>query len=186
MDDEENTTGLSSGAGVVITCDSADGTDRYIGYVIGMDDLYLYAKVTHTWGERSAEVTSESLEVLKGILAQRPVWLLRVQVAWRARVIPLWLSKDQLVEVLSDVMQLEAIEKAGPQGGFVAEALPTEMSLPHFSVRNIKSLADVLGGTVLAGLDFAPDVEYTEGENVLTTEEGEDGDTSAESGTNDG
>jgi hypothetical protein len=148
---------------------------------MGMDDLYLYAKVTHTWGERLAEVTSESVEVLKGILHQRPTWALRLQVLRRG-ILPLWLNKEQLVEVLSDAMQYEAIEKAGPQGGFVAEALPTEMSLPHFSVRNIKSLADVMGGSVLASLDFAPNVEYTEGETIVDQEEGEDGNTSAESG----
>jgi hypothetical protein len=179
MDDEETTTGFSNGAGVVITCDVADGTEKYIGYVMGMDDMYIYAKVTHTWGERLAEVTSESLELLKGILSQRPLWLLRVQVLTKARVFPLWLNKEQLVEVLSDAMQNEAIEKAGPQGGFIAEALPMEMSLPHFSVRNIKSLADVLGGSVLAGLDFTPVEVYTEESEV---EEGEHGDTTAEDG----
>jgi hypothetical protein len=89
------------------------------------------------------------------------------------------LNKEQLVEVLSDAMQNEAIEKAGPQGGFIAEALPMEMSLPHFSVRNIKSLADVLGGSVLAGLDFTPVEVYTEESEV---EEGEHGDTTAEDG----
>lgn len=180
MDDEETTTGLASGAGVVITCDVPEGVEKYIGYVIGMDDLYLYAKVTHTWGERAAEVTPESVEVLRQILIQRPLWLLRVQVLWKARVSPLWLTKDQLVDVLSYTMQQDAIAQAGIQGGFVAEALPLEMSLPHFSVRNIKSLADVMGGSVLSSLDFAPEAEYT-GES----EEGEDGDDSAEDAKSD-
>lgn len=175
MDDDETTTGLTHGAGVVITCDSVDGTEKYIGYVIGMDDLYLYAKVTHSWGESRAEVTEESVEQLRQILLQRPVWALRLNVLMKG-ILPLWLNKDQLVEVLSDVMQAEAVEQAGMQGGFVAEVLPTEMSLPHFSVRNIKSLADVMGGSVLAGLDFAPDSEYTE----ESDEEGEHGDSGAE------
>jgi hypothetical protein len=175
MDDEEQmSVGFSSGAGVVITCDIPDGsTEKYIGYVVGMDDVYLYAKVTHTWGEHSAEVTPESVSVLEGILSQRPEWLLRLQVL-RKGVFPLWLNKEQLVAVLSGVMQREAVEQAGPQGGFIAEALPTEMSLPHLSVRNIKSLADVMGGSVLASLDFAPNDEYTE------SEEGDDGDDSTE------
>lgn len=177
MDDDETTAGLSAGAGVVITCDNVEGTEKYIGYVIGMDDLYLYAKVTHTWGESKAEVTEESVSVLKQILSQRPVWVLRANLLMKG-VMPLWLSKDQLVEVLSDVMQAEAVEQAGPQGGFVAEVLPTEMSLPHFSVRNIKSLADVMAGSVLTGLDFAPDSAYT-GES--DTEEGEHGDSGTES-----
>lgn len=177
MDDDETTTGLASGAGVVITCDSAEGTEKYIGYVIGMDDLYLYARVTHTWGESRAEVTEESVAVLKQILSQRPVWALRMNVLMKG-ILPLWLNKDQLVEVLSDVMQAEAVEQAGMQGGFVAEALPTEMSLPHFSVRNIKSLADVMGGSVLTSLDFAPDSEYTEDSE---SEEGDHGDNGTES-----
>lgn len=180
MDDEETTTtGLSHGAGVVITCDNAEGTEKYIGYVIGMDDLYLYAKVTHTWGERLAEVTEESVSVLKQILSQRPVWVLRLNLLMKG-IMPLWLDKDQLVEVLSDVMQAEAVEQAGPQGSFVAEALPMEMSLPHFSVRNIKSLADVMAGSVLAGLDFVADSAYTE-----ESEEGDHGDKSTEGAKDD-
>jgi len=176
-DDEQRVTGFAPGAGVVITCDVADGTEKYIGYVIGMDDLYLYAKVTHTWGERIAEVTEESVSVLKGILMQRPLWLLRVQVLAKG-VMPLWLSKEQLVDVLSELMQQEAVKQAGPQGGFIAEVLPTEMSLPHFSVRNIKSLADVMAGSVLTSLDFAPELTYTE---ESESEEGEHGDEGTES-----
>jgi hypothetical protein len=175
-DDEEQVTGFARGAGVVITCDVPEGTEKYIGYVIGMDDLYLYARVTHTWGERVAEVTEESVSVLKGMLMQRPVWLLRVQVLSKG-IMPLWLNKEQLVEVLSDVMQGEAVRQAGPQGGFIAEVLPTEMSLPHFSVRNIKSLADVMAGSVLTSLDFAPELTYTEESDV---EEGDHGDKGTE------
>lgn len=177
MDDDETTAGLAAGAGVVITCDNAEGTEKYIGYVIGMDDLYLYAKVTHSWGEKLAEVTEESAEQLRQILLQRPTWVLRLNVLTKG-ILPLWLDKAQLVEVLSDVMQAEAVEQAGPQGSFVAEALPMEMSLPHFSVRNIKSLADVMAGSVLAGLDFVADSAYTEESD---TEEGEHGDSGTES-----
>lgn len=181
MDDEEQTTGFVPGSGVVITCDVPDGVENYIGYVMGMDDMYLYAKVTHSWGESAAEVTAESVVILRGILEQRPLWLLRVQTLVKARVFPLWLTKEQLVDVMSYTMQQEAIAKAGMQGGFVAEALPMEMSLPHFSVRNIKSLADVMGGSVLAGLDFTLDETYTE-ESALE-EGGEDGDASTEERT---
>lgn len=176
-EDEQGVTGFNPGAGVVITCDTPVGTEKYIGYVMGVDDLYLYAKVTHTWGERSAEVTTESLAVLRGILAQQPLWMLKAKVAWRARILPLWLSKEQLIEVLVDLMSAEAVEKAGPQGGFIAEALPTEMSLPHFSVRNVKNLSDVMGGSVLASLDFAPEGAYTEESDL---EEGGDDGTTAE------
>lgn len=184
-DDEQGTTGFARGAGVVITCDSADGTEKYIGYVVGMDDLYLYAKVTHTWGERVAEVTEESVLALKAILEQRPVWLLRLNVLSKG-IFPFWLNKDQLVEVLSNVMQGEAIEQAGPQGGFIAEVLPTEMSLPHFSVRNIKSLADVMGGSVLTSLDFVPELTYTEESDVdVDAEEGDHGDSSTEGAKDD-
>jgi hypothetical protein len=110
------------------------------------------------------------------MLMQRPVWLLRVQVLSKG-IMPLWLNKEQLVEVLSDVMQGEAVRQAGPQGGFIAEVLPTEMSLPHFSVRNIKSLADVMAGSVLTSLDFAPELTYTEESDV---EEGDHGDKGTE------
>lgn len=47
------------------------------------------------------------------------------------------------------------------------------------TVRNIKSLADVMGGSVLASLDFAVDEEYTE----ESDEEGDHGDTSTEDAT---
>lgn len=158
MEDIEHSGVIDIGSGVILDCD----TGKYIGFLLGTDENYLYIKATHEWGEVPLEVTSESMDTLRGILSARPLWMLRGQVALKYRVVPLGIDKELCITMLCEWAKMEAIAKQEPIESFLLQPKAVNMAVSHASVDSFKSLSDVIGGKVLAGLDFKTEAEYNE------------------------
>jgi hypothetical protein len=158
MEDIENSGAIEPGSGVILNCED----ERYIGFLQGTDDTYLYLKATHKWGEVTPEVTEESAAKLREILNARPLWMLRAQVAWRYRVVPLGLDRETALDMLTEWAKMEAIDREGPVETFLPQLKAVNMAVPHMNILSFESLQDVMGGRVLAGLDFKTTAEYNE------------------------
>jgi hypothetical protein len=158
MEDLEYSGKIDIGSGVILNCE--DG--RYIGFILAQDEMYLYVKTTHEWAEVEPVVTPESYEGLKAILWERPLWMLRAQVALRYRVIPLGIDKELAVSMLADWSKYELLDAQEPIETFVPQPKAVHMALAHGNILSFKSLKDVMGGNVLAGLDFTTTEEYNE------------------------
>lgn len=155
-DDYEYNGAIAIGSGVIVDC----GEKKYIGYFTGTDETYLYLKTTHRWAEVNPEVSAESVATLYKLLRKRPKALLLAQVAIKYRMIPLGMDKDEAVELLVQWISAEAVYRNGPVGTYLPEAQAVTMGVPHFSIETFESLADVVDGRVLAGLDFSVGEEY--------------------------
>lgn len=158
MEDIENSGAIDIGSGVILECDRG----KYIGFLQGTDENYLYLKATHKWGPIPMDVTEESMGKMRSILSARPLWMLRAQVAYKYRVVPLGIDKELALTMLCEWAKMEALASTEPVETFVLQPKAVNMAVSHVSIDSFESLADVIGGKVLAGLDFSTPEEYNE------------------------
>lgn len=150
MEDIENSGQIAIGSGIIVNAE--DG--RYIGFLQGTDDTYLYLKATHRWGEKDPEVSEESSVNLRELLAKRPLWLLKAQVGVLYRMLPIGMGQEQAVEMLAEAHERNAVAKYGTFEAFLPEPKAVHMALPHMNILNFESLQDVMSGNILEELDF--------------------------------
>lgn len=161
MEDIENSGQIAIGSGIIVNAEDA----RYIGFLQGTDETYLYLKATHRWGEKDPEVSEESSVNLRELLAKRPLWLLRVQVGGLYRMLPIGMSKEQAVEMVAEAHERNAVARYGALEAFLPEPKAVHMALPHMNILNFESLQDVMGGNILEELDFPASENNDEGTN---------------------
>ena len=158
MEDLEDSGELKTGAGVIIY---TDDDKRYLGFLQGYGDNYLYLKATHEWGEIKAEVTPDSRVRLREMLTRRPTWKLKLSYLAKYHAVPV-LGREEMVDALAEWMEEEAIDSIGVQHTFLPKAKAVSMAIPHMNVDRFESLQDVLSGSVLAGLDFSTEEAYND------------------------
>lgn len=158
MEDIENSGAIDSGSGIILNCED----EKYIGFLQGTDETYLYLKATHKWGEVPLDVTDESMGKMREILSARPLWMLRAQVAYKYRVVPLGIDKELCLTMLCEWAKMEAIASQEPVETFLLQPKAVNMAVPHMNILSMESLQDVIGGKVLAGLDFSAVDGYNE------------------------
>lgn len=176
MEDMDSIGAIDIGSGVIVNCDE----ERYIGYLMGSDEVYLHLKKTHNWVEVNPVVDEESKIKLQGILANRPTWMLLAQVAWRYKMLTFGMDRATAMSLMQSYIENEAIYESGPFETFVAVSSPITVNIPHYRIGTVENLAEVMQSNVLSDLDFAPSFEYTDTHGDREEVQGED--SSSESG----
>lgn len=156
MQEEPNTMDFDNG--VIVTC--VEG--KYIGSLLGSDDIYLYMKFTHKAKEVYPVVTAEAVVGVAALIAKRPLWLLRIQVAVKYKINPIGMDREALAQVLAIDLMEEAIKEGGPVETYIAQPQAIKIALPHTEILRFESLTDVTTGAILTGLDFPVGSVYNE------------------------
>ena len=145
-------------SGVIVTCLEA----KYIGYLLGSDDIYLYLRYTHKAAEVYPVPDAKAVQKVADIVAKRPLWVLKAKVAQRFRVNPLKMGRDTLALMLAKQLVDDVIEDNGPMETYVAQPQSIKIALPHTEILNFESLTDKTTSAILSGLDFVAGTAYNE------------------------
>lgn len=145
-------------SGVIVTCVE----DKYIGYLLGADDNYLYMRFTHKMVKARQVATPDSVANVAAIIVKRPVWVLRIQVAKKFLINPMEMTKESMAIMLAEEVVEEAIEEKGPIETYVPQPQAVKIALAHGDVIKFESLTDVTTAAILTGLDFAVGSAYNE------------------------
>lgn len=164
MEEIESAEALKHGAPVLIVTTATDlePSHKYMGFLTGLDDIFLSAKISHEEQMVEPFVIPESREEVKELLRKRPTWQLLVRAMVKYRMPLFGKSREELVEMLTEWMEGMAIEKMGRQPSMVEYPLPRHMSLALGSIERLEYVGDLADTAVLVGLDFEP--ELPEGE----------------------
>lgn len=140
--------------GVILECTEK----KYIGFILGVDEMYLYFKYTHESKEVYPTPNVSTIEGVMAILAESPLWRLKLRVAKMFKVNPVRFSKEKVLRMLAEELverEIENIvEKTGLIETFEAQPHPIKAAFSHDEVLSFKSLSDLKSSAILSGLDF--------------------------------
>lgn len=159
MEDIETSGMFGTGSGVIVNTEA----DRYIGFLLGTDDTYLYIKATHRWGEGKPEVEPTSRDRLRKVVDRFPLWKLKALVTIQYRTFPTHMSREEITDAYIGFKEAEAMDAFEPTETFLPEPKAVTVAVPHMSVLSFESLKDVMAGKVIEGLDFPTPEAYNEG-----------------------
>lgn len=144
--------------GVIVTCTD----DKYIGYLLGSDDIYLYLRYTHKAKAVYPVATVESVKNVARVVAKRPLWVLRLEAAKKFKVNTLKMSRDEIALKLASQLVDDVIAANGPVETYIAQPQSIKVALPHTEILNFESLSDKTTSAILTGLDFTAGSAYNE------------------------
>ena len=159
MDDKESSGALRVGDPVLILTYGTEAAPpgKYVGYLTGMGDVFIGAKLTHE--EKMLDpVVSETRRVqMVELLKKHPLWLLHLRVGFKYRMITKGLGRDELAEQLADWILNMLVVEAGPRPTLIEYPVAKQVWLAIDTVQRLESMADIVDSEVLLELDFTPE-----------------------------
>lgn len=159
MEDKESAGALRVGDPVLIltygTEDAPPG--KYVGFLTGMGDVFIGAKLTHEEKMLEPKVLPESQVAVRELLSKRPLWLLHLQVGFKYRMLTIGLDREGLVDRLAEWLENMAMVEVGPRPTLIEYPVAKQVWLAIDTVQRLESMADIVDSEVLLDLDFTPE-----------------------------
>lgn len=159
MENTESAGALRAGDPVLILTYGTDDAPpgKYVGFLTGMGDVFIGAKLTHEEKMLDPEVSEGRRKQLVALLKKRPMWLLHLQVGFKYRMITKGLGRDELAEQLADWILNMLVAEAGPRPTLIEYPVAKQVWLAIDTVQRMESMADIVDSEVLLELDFTPE-----------------------------
>lgn len=156
MEDSPSTDEFDTG--IIVTCVE----DKYIGFLLGSDENYLYMKYTLKMKKIKLQPTEEAIVAVQRIIEKRPLLVLKYQVARKFMINSARLSRAELTRMLAEETVVDVLEEKDPEEVFIPQPHPIKIALSHGDVLSFASLSDATTAAILSGLDFPAGSEYNE------------------------
>lgn len=159
MDNTESAGALRAGDPVLIRTYGTEDTPpgKYVGFLTGISDLFIGAKLTHEEKMLDPVVSEERRVQMVELLKKHPMWLLHLRVGLKYRMITKGLGRDELAEQLADWILNMLVVEAGPRPTLIEYPVAKQVWMAIDTVQRLESMADIVDSEVLMDLDFTPE-----------------------------